>query len=148
MTAHNGHGVLRSVVEHAREEAGCSLSELTALSAQNDPYRLDTPSGHRDGQWLAKHLDKAIGGQRRIHWRGLHYVLVSSKKPAVKPDGEVYRNTEEDWFWLINTAGKAARWLGYIPFERIRQALISFGDDWVAATRALIERKAYGKDGQ
>ena len=49
----NGYGVLRSVIERARQEAGCSLSELTALSAQVDPYRLDTPASHRDGQWLA-----------------------------------------------------------------------------------------------
>ena len=50
----NGYGVLRSVLERARREAGCSLSDLTALSAQVDPYRLDTPAGHRDGQWLAR----------------------------------------------------------------------------------------------
>jgi hypothetical protein len=120
MTAgHNGYGILRSVLERARQEVGCSLSELTALSAQVDPYRLDTPAGHRDGQWLAKQLDKAIGGSRRIHWRGLHYVLVSGKKPVVKPDGEVYRNTEDDWLWMSGIAGKSARWLGHIPFDRI-----------------------------
>ena len=37
----------------------------------------------------------------------------------MKPDGEVYRNTDDDWMWLSEIAGKAARWLGYIPFERI-----------------------------
>ena len=42
-----------------------------------------------------------------------------ARRPAVKPDGEVYRNTDEDWLWLSEVAGKAARWLGYIPFERI-----------------------------
>jgi len=36
-----------------------------------------------------------------------------------KPNGEIYRNTDEDWEWLSTVAGKAARWLGYIPFERI-----------------------------
>jgi hypothetical protein len=115
----NGYGILRSVLERAREEAGCSLSELTALSAQVDPYRLDTPAGHRDGAWLAKQLDDGIGKQRRIHWRGLHYVLVSSASPIVKPDGEVYRNTEDDWLWMSGIAGKSARWLGHIPFDRI-----------------------------
>ena len=115
----NGYGVLRSVLERARGEAGCSLSDLTALSPQVDPYRLDTAAGHRDGKWLADHLNEALGASRRIHWRGLHYVLVSGKTPAVKPDGTVYRNTEEDWLWLSGIAGKAARWLGYIGFERI-----------------------------
>ena len=28
-------------------------------------------------------------------------------------------NTESDWSWLVNFAGKAARWLGHIRFERI-----------------------------
>jgi hypothetical protein len=31
----NEYGVLRSVLERARCEAGCSLSDLTALSGQN-----------------------------------------------------------------------------------------------------------------
>jgi hypothetical protein len=114
----NGFGVLRSILEGARLEIGCSLDDLTVLSAQVDPYRLDTPSGHRDGKWLADQFDRAIGKKRRIHFRGIHYVLVSTTG-LVKPNGEIYRNTEEDWTWLINVAGKAARWLGYIDFERI-----------------------------
>src|SRR6516165_2994345 len=114
----NGFGVLRAILETAREKAECSLSDLTVLSAQVDPYRLDTPSGHRDGQWVAKQLDRAIGKKRRIHWRGLHYALVSTSN-LIKPNGEKYRNTDEDWTWLVNVAGKAGRWLGYIDFERI-----------------------------
>jgi hypothetical protein len=114
----NGFGVLRAILETAREKAECGLSDLTVLSAQVDPYRLDTPSGHRDGKWLAKQLDRAIGKKRKIHWRGLHYALVSTSN-LVKPNGEPYRNDDDNWQWLINVAGKAARWLGYIPFERI-----------------------------
>ena len=114
----NGFGALRSVLEKACLKAGCNLSDLTVLSAQVDPYRLDTASSHRDGQWLAKQLDRAIGKKRRIHWRGLHYVLVSTSG-LVKPHGDIYVNDDDNWTWLINTAGKAARWLGYIDFERI-----------------------------
>ena len=112
-------GALRRVIELALQQEGCDLKDLTVLSKQVDPYRLDTPSNHRDGQWLAKQLTQAIGPTQRIHWRGVHYVLVSSSRPIVKPDGELFRNTEDDWIWLSETAGKAARWLGYIPFERI-----------------------------
>jgi hypothetical protein len=36
-----------------------------------------------------------------------------------KPDGAPYTNTDPDWLWLQGDAGKAARWLGYIPFEQI-----------------------------
>jgi hypothetical protein len=114
----NGCGLLRAVLETASQKTGRSLSDLTVLSAQVDPYRLDTPSGHRDGSWLAKQLDRAIGKQRRIHWRGLHYALVA-RGNVVKPNGETFLNNDDDWTWLANVAGKAARWLGYIPFERI-----------------------------
>jgi hypothetical protein len=36
-----------------------------------------------------------------------------------KPDGTPYANTEADWEWLSSEAGKAARWLGYLPFDQI-----------------------------
>jgi hypothetical protein len=114
----NGHGVLRRVLEDARGDLHCSRADLTVLSTQVDPYRLDTPSGHRDGAWLAEQLDRAIGGDRRIHWRGLHYAIVAAGDIR-KPNGEIYRNNDADWTWLANNAGKAARWLGYVDFERI-----------------------------
>jgi hypothetical protein len=106
------------VLEEASAGAGCSLSDLTVLSAQVDPYRLDTPSGHRDGQWVAEQLDRLVGRTKKIHWRGLHYTLVSTTS-LIKPNGQPFLNTDEDWSWLQDTAGKAARWLGYIDFDRI-----------------------------
>jgi hypothetical protein len=114
----NGYGALRSVLETACEEQGCGLGNLTVLSAQVDPYRLDTPAGHRDGRWIAGQLKRALKRSTRIHWRGLHYVIVSQGNVR-KPDGEIYRNTDEDWEWLSTVAGKSARWLGYIPFDKI-----------------------------
>ena len=109
-------GRLRTALEAARREERCSLADLTVLV--NDPYRLDTPAGHRDGAWVAEQLERAIGSYRRIHWRGLHYAIVAAGD-VIKPDGEPYRNTTDDWLWLSDTAGKAARWLGYVDFERI-----------------------------
>jgi hypothetical protein len=114
----NGYGTLRSVLESTRAESGFNLSDLTVLSAQVDPYRLDTPAGHRDGAWLAAQLERAIGATRKIHWRGLHYAIVAAGNIR-KPNGGIYRNTDDDWRWLSELAGKAARWLGYIAFERI-----------------------------
>ncbi len=113
-----GDGALRRVLEDARRELQCGRNKLTVLSAQVDPYRMDTESGHRDGSWVAEQLDRAIGEDRRIHWRGLHYAIVAAGD-VLKPNGEVYRNNHEDWKWLSATAGKAARWLGYVDFERI-----------------------------
>jgi hypothetical protein len=109
---------LRQVLEGACNESGCNLDALTVLSEQNDPYRLDSPAWHRDGAWLAAQLERAVGSERRIHWRGLHYAIVAAGD-IEKPNGETYRNTHEDWRWLSEAAGKAARWLGYVDFERI-----------------------------
>ncbi len=117
-TPANGDGALRRVLEDASREERCGRNKLTVLSTHIDPYRLDTPAGHRDGAWLAEQLDRAVGGHRRIHWRGLHYAIVAAGDTR-KPNGEVYRNDDDDWKWLANSAGKAARWLGYVDFERI-----------------------------
>src|SRR5262245_36189021 len=113
----NGYGALRRVLEEHCTAEGCSLKDLTVLSKKADPYRLDIPTGHRDGAWVAAQLDRLLG-DRRIHLRGLHYAIVVTGD-TVKPDGSIYRNTEDDWLWLSQTAGKSARWLGYIPFDRI-----------------------------
>ena len=116
--AAHGDGALRHVLEGARRELRCGQNKLTVLSTQVDPYRLDTPAGHRDGAWLAEQLDRLVGGERRIHWRGLHYAIVAAGDIR-KPNGKIYRNTDEDWKWLINNVGRAARWLDYIDFDRI-----------------------------
>jgi hypothetical protein len=89
---------------------GLKMKDLTVLDVKNDPYRVDTPAGHRDGRWLATQL-----GDRVIHLRGLHYIVIGQPKP----DGSQYRNIEADWLWLQSKAAKAARWLGKVPFEQI-----------------------------
>jgi hypothetical protein len=104
---------LRAVLVEAIRANDLKLKDLTVLTTRHDPFRVDTPAGHRDGEWLAEQAEKL--GDRRIHLRGLHYVLIGESKP----NGETYTNTEADWIWLQSKAGKAARWLGYIPFERI-----------------------------
>ena len=114
----NGLGKLRAVVEKAAAKTKTSLAALTVLSTAVDPYRLDTDAGHRDGSWVAEQLNRLLAPGRKIHWRGLHYLLVSTTG-LTKPNGETYKNDDDDWTWLADTAGKAARWLSYIPFERI-----------------------------
>lgn len=112
MTATYPTGEL-SRLRAALESAGGSMKSLTVLAPQNDPFRVDTPAGHRDGQWLADRIAalRLIGPR---HLRGLHYVLIDQPKP----NGLPYNNTEADWQWLGMVA-KAARWLRYVPFDRI-----------------------------
>jgi hypothetical protein len=106
---------LRQQLDEVVDESGFALKDLTVLANQNDPFRVDTPARHRDGEWLAITAQELGLGERKIHLRGLHYMLIGRPKP----DGTPYTNTESDWLWLQSDAGKAARWLGYIPFDQI-----------------------------
>jgi hypothetical protein len=106
---------LRQLLDKTAANEGCSMKDLTVLATQNDPFRIDTPARHRDGAWLAITAEDLGLGTRRIHLRGLHYMVIGRPKP----DGNPYTNTDADWLWLQADAGKAARWLGYIPFDQI-----------------------------
>jgi hypothetical protein len=95
-----------------------SMKDLTVLALQNDPYRVGTPAGHRDGQWFSDMLTRVgLADGATIHLRGLHYKLATIE--AIKPNGTPYLNTTEDWVWLQERGADSARWLGYVPFERI-----------------------------
>jgi len=102
---------LRSVIEEAA--GGEPLLTMTVLAVGNDPYRQDTPGGHEIGKWFAEQV--AGIDRERVHIRGLHYTLLNG---AIRHDGMPYTNTFDNWNWL-NLAAKSARWLGYIPFDRI-----------------------------
>jgi hypothetical protein len=107
---------LRLALETAAAAARLPLKDLTVLARQNDPFLCDTPAGHRDGQWFANQIARLVP-RGVVHLRGLHYRLVAST--ALKPDGESYTNTDENWQWLQTHPAKAGRWLGYVPFGRI-----------------------------
>ena len=113
-----GRSPLTGVIEE-HMEAGYTLDELTVLARDNDPFRQDRSEGHKLGQWLRGTLE-AMGfevgeGGRTIHNRGLHYLLIGQ----ARPDGRAYENDEKTWKWLTDRVSKAARWLGYVPFEQI-----------------------------
>jgi hypothetical protein len=111
-------GPLRRQLEEATTEVGCPMKAVTVLAVQNDPYRADTPSGHRDGEWLAMHADRLGLGDRTIHLRGLHYMFVAAGD-VIKPNGDPYVNDEATWTWLQDNAADSARWLGYLEFDQI-----------------------------
>jgi hypothetical protein len=117
VSGNGASGALRARLEAAIAEEGCALKDLTVLAPQNDPFRVDTPAGHRDGAWLAGQIEAKLP-YKVVHLRGAHYVLLGE----IKPNGEPYTNTDADWVWLQNCAAKAARWLGYVGFDRISDA--------------------------
>jgi hypothetical protein len=112
-------GKLRLRIEAEAETTGMSLDDLTVLSTQLDPYRLDCPRGHELGKWFADQVERFYPPDDLVHLRGLHYRIVASGDVR-RPDGKPYPNTESNWIWLQSRASKAARWLGYVPFDRIR----------------------------
>jgi hypothetical protein len=89
-----------------------SMKDLTVLA--NDPFRMDTPANHKLAKWLADTAATLGLGARKIHNRGLHYMILGQPKP----DGSIYISDEDSWD-LLEEASKYARWLGYIPFDQI-----------------------------
>jgi len=107
-------GPLRSLLTATTEELGCSMKDLTVMSDQADPFRLDTTAHHRDAKWLADTMATLGLCTRRIHNRGLHYAALGQ----AKPDGSTYVSDGDSWA-LLENASNYARWLGYIPFDQI-----------------------------
>src|SRR5258708_13209718 len=110
-----GDGKLRWVLELAAAQNRCTMADLTVLDKANDPFRVDTPAGHRDGEWLAALFSDLGLGNRTIHLRGLHYAAIGRKNP----DGTPHANTAKDWLWLPTPAAKATAFHDPIPFPPI-----------------------------
>jgi len=110
---------LRAIIDEASKEYCKPLKDLTVLSSSRDPYRLDTPANHKLGEWLKAAYHLVNPNSKTTHLRGLHYMLVGR---VDKPNGEQYTNTDDNWQWFSSKVAKAARWLGYIPWELIRDA--------------------------
>jgi hypothetical protein len=113
-------GALGRILAAQTEATGLDINDLRVMSVKRDPYTLDTEINHRIGQWFAKNIDRFVAALGTIHLRGLHYLLCST--PNVRPDGTTYINDLICWNWLQGDASKAARWLGYVPFDRIHDA--------------------------
>jgi hypothetical protein len=114
---------LRCIIKNAPG----SLESNTVMSAATDPYRIDTPGNHASAEWLASAWRQTDIEQ--IHCRGLHYALVSLRE-LLKPNGERYKNTEDDWVWLQKITNYA-RWLGHIEFESILDERNSGPELWL-----------------
>ena len=121
-----GNGqVLGDAMRRLQRVTGRSLRDLTVMDSKLDPFRLDTESGHRNGRWFRDAMQAAglLVRERPIHLRGAHYAITQLDPPLVRPDTDrAYVNSFEDWWWFYKYASKAARWLRYVPFERIIDA--------------------------
>lgn len=94
-------------------ELGCRRTDLIALSPNNDPFYVRVPARREAAEWFAN-LWVSLGFKVGSHPRRLHYTVVSQDPPILKPNGEPYLNTENDWKYLL-TSSLAARYLRLIP---------------------------------
>jgi hypothetical protein len=110
-----GDGPLARQLREALDE-GYRMDDVTVLNKRRDPFRLDTPSWHRDAEWFRRNVE----GCTARHLRGVHYYLIGRNlvMPSNKRgDGRPYLNNDKCYTWLMERASKAARWLGYVDFD-------------------------------
>ena len=91
-----------------------SVKNLMALAPQNDPFYVGTKGDIEKAEWLASIYEQQ-GSPQQVHIRRIHYFLVS-REDILKPNGERYENTENDWGYL-SKAAKYARYLGLVPID-------------------------------
>jgi len=113
---------LGDLLKREKTRTGLGLGELTVLSGHNDPFRLDTPANHANGQWFRNTMERCglLTGSGTIHNRGIHYAFVSLGD-VLRPDGRPYINNDECWLYL-ERCSNIARWLRYVPWTRVVDA--------------------------
>ena len=107
---------LAEIIESECLRLGVIKESLTVLTEECDPYRQSTEKFHTMGRWFAEQVERDFAG-RASHIRGIHYAIVA-RGDIMRPDGTPYINNAECWEWLLKAA-PAARWLGYLGFDRI-----------------------------
>ena len=115
------------------------VKDLIALAPANDPYYAGCPYRERDGTWFGALWDR-FEFPHGVHLRRIHYQLVSMSEesgPVLKPDGEPYLNTQNDWA-LLGRAALAARYLDIVPTA-------AFVDRRNDEPRIFTPQRSYGK---
>jgi integrase len=96
--------------------AGRSVNDYVVLSGQNDPFFVGSKTRIQMAEWFAGLWNKmGYADQMGVHLRRIHYKIVSVE--TAKPNGELYKNTENDWSYLVN-ASKYARYLQMVDPAR------------------------------
>jgi hypothetical protein len=93
------------------------VTDLLALSSNNDPFYADVPFRKGAALWFVN-LCKTIDFGPRFHIRRAHYKIISQSKPILKPDRSRYKNTDNDWSFLLQ-ASRDARYLELIDPDSV-----------------------------
>ena len=113
-----GRSPLTGVIEDYMDQ-GWSLDELTVLARDNDPFRQDRAEGHRLGRWLRDTLEAMGVRGRRGRPEGPQQGPALHAHRSGQAGRPEYENDEATWKWLTDRVCKAARWLGYVPFDQV-----------------------------
>jgi len=112
------------MIKEVAARTGRKVTDLLALSPQNDPFYVGTERDLKMANWFREVWDLA-GYSRGVHLRRVHYFCVSRSDirlpMAIKQGEEVsdrYLNTEAAWKFLTQ-ASKVARYLGLVQIEQI-----------------------------
>ena len=109
-------GVLAEIITKAADRAGVKVDDLVVLSRENDPYT--AWRRRRQAEWFAELFDRFVPPGETRHLRAFFYRLVSTTA-LTGPTGKPFVNDEKNW-QQMQKAASAARWLGLVPFDRIR----------------------------
>jgi DNA topoisomerase VI subunit B len=109
-------GVLARIICGAANEIGEAIDALCVLSPGNDPYM--AWRRRREAKWFARLFNRLVPAGATKHLRGFFYLLVSAPDGTAGADGKLFVNDHKHW-QAMQSASKAARWLGLVPFERI-----------------------------
>jgi hypothetical protein len=84
---------LGDLLRAAKLQSGSGLGDLTVLSPQNDPYRIDTPTFHEAGRWLRDRMEETglLARANPIHNRGIFYAIVA-RGGVMLPSGKPFVN--------------------------------------------------------
>lgn len=83
--------------EKIKEEAKarrCKVTDLIALSRDNDPFYIGTDTHLKDAEWFADFWKRFGFDQKdEVHLRRIHYQLISQKEPVLMANGMPYVKT-------------------------------------------------------
>jgi hypothetical protein len=108
-------GPLATMLALKAEEAGVVPRDLLVLSSKYAPFA-ETQASRREAEWFVEQIARFVPAGH-VHLRGLYYRCLSAGDVRL-PDGSKFvgSHTTAD---LIEKAGKYARHLGLIAFDRI-----------------------------
>jgi hypothetical protein len=97
------------------EAAGVKPADLLVLSPKSDPFN-ETKASRRDAEWFANQVAR-FKPSGEVHLRGMYYRILASGDVKL-PDGSKFVGTFAT-ARMIESAGKHARYLGLVAFNRI-----------------------------